>query len=388
MSLVRPKGATAPHPAWRSPPVGVVRRPLPGASPRMDPRLRRVGGRPLGQAPRVSGVFAYVVSQLSWLTALIAIGCHLALAADDIPLVARVFGVVPALIIIVEARAYLRKESNELPFILFAMLQFYVFFGFPVFVETRFFDLTGPVLFTDTMRNAAGLAVALGALSLWAGGRVGFRWGRRFASFAERAMPPAESPSGSWDLAFYIFAGVTVLVSIVSSFAPNLIPSQIGQAVGVTFQLEFAIGLAIVRAPRSLGRRSGDALLVFGALVGMARGMINPIARSGMAYIAGRWVTMRRLPIVAIGVMIALFAILQPAKQAYRAQIWSEEARTGQSTNVSQRVTAWQNVFTSAPSQYEAHGQPEESKWSRLCAARPVDQRDAGRAPARPLHLR
>jgi hypothetical protein len=106
--------------------------------------------------------------------------------------------------------------------------------------------------------------------------------------------------------------------------------------------------------------------------MGMARGQLEPIARSGMAFIAAWWVTLRRIPVLAIALMIGTFMVLQPIKHYYREQVWMREMHTGQSTNVSDRVTAWQNAFANASSSTEAREASETSAVARLCELNPV----------------
>ena len=316
-------------------------------------------------------MLTFASSQLSWLAALAVIGTHLALGADEFPVVARVLCTVPALIMIVEARGYLRKTSNELPFIVLAMLQFYIAFGFPVLFDFRFFDFKGPVFFTEGTRIEASIAVALGSLGVWGGARAGYLLGPGIARFATKGLPPEVTGRG-WDQAFYIYAAATVLMSLLITFSLSVVPVQIQLAVFVIFQLEFLLGIAMVKGPQSLGPRLSWAILAFSALIGMARGQMEPIFRSGMAFVAARWVTLRRIPVLGIALVIVLFTILQPVKHYYRYEVWTREAHTGQSSNVSERVTAWQNAFANASASESQKTGSEASAVERLCELNPM----------------
>jgi hypothetical protein len=152
-------------------------------------------------------------------------------------------------------------------------------------------------------------------------------------------------PSG-WSEALLGYVAVALLVALLVTFAPSVIPGTIGLAVGYTFQIEFVLGLNFARPPRSWGPRINQALMGFSLGVGLLRGQIEPMVRSAMAFTSGRWVTVRRASLAFIAGMIVVFLVVQPAKQSYREQVWGQTGRTGEQVSIGGRVTAWQEAFS------------------------------------------
>jgi hypothetical protein len=307
------------------------------------------GGGSLGQGaardrsvPR--GLIAFVVSRF-WAVAIMAVlGCHLAFGTEAYPLFSRVLLAVPAVLFMVELRSYLVSEKGELPFLVFAMLQYYMAFGFPVFLDVPFFDLTGPVTFSPATHILASVAVALGALCIAGSARLGMRLGGGLQRFSFKVLPP-ETAFSRWDDAFFLFAGVSVAIAAVLAFSPYALPAQLNFVVLIVFQIEFVTGLAAVRPPRALGRWASLGLLAVVVSVGMLRGQLDPIARQGMAFVTARWVTVRKISLAFMVAMAGLFLILQPAKSTYREQVWGRMVRTGEQVGLSDRVDAWESAF-------------------------------------------
>ncbi len=345
-----------------------------------QPALSRGGlvgrslARGLGVAarPRASGAVAYLFDRFSWFVIVVVIACHMVLGRDEFPLVARAVLALPAVIFVIEARAYLKNTADELPFIVFSVLQFYVSYGFPTLHNAAFFDMNGPVTFPEQTYVAGSLAVVLGTLGLWGGTRVGARFGHQLRRVAPKALPPDTMPT-RWDDAFFAYAGLSVVVNLLLTFAPSVIPGQLGVAVAYIFQIEFALGLALVRPPRSLGPRMSQALLTFSLAIGLLRGQVDPMVRSVMAFIAARWITVRRVPVAIMAAMLGIFLIVQPAKQNYREQVWGRTARTGESVGFVDRVVAWEDAFGSFFST-ETRKKSEEnaSAFDRLVELNPV----------------
>jgi hypothetical protein len=287
---------------------------------------------------------AYVFSRFSFIAIAAVILAHIAFAEDEHPFITRILVAVPAVVFILETRAYIKNTTGELPFNVFAMLQYWVAFGLPVFLKLTFYDLNGPVVFRDDTRVAVGFAVALGAASLWAGGRVGMRLGRDLVRVTTQALPPETVPS-RWSEALFGYVALTLFTALLITFAPSVIPGSLGLAVSYTLQIEFALGMNIAAPPRTWGPRINQALMAFSLGIGLLRGQIEPMVRSAMAFTAGGWITLRRVPLAFIAAMVVIFLVVQPAKQSYRAQVWGYTGRTGEQVSFGGRVTAWQEAF-------------------------------------------
>src|SRR5262249_17452178 len=140
----------------------------------------------------------------------------------DFEPIARLLFAIPGLLVLAEFyRYYTNVDRRELPFNVVALLQYYVAFAFPSLVEITFFDLNGPVSFTSATRFSGSIAVAGGALLLYAGMRIGEPLGLRLRRPVVAACPPAELPSG-FQTAAWIYLGLCVLSTMTQIAAPAL----------------------------------------------------------------------------------------------------------------------------------------------------------------------
>lgn len=330
--MIRPLAAPGMRPAGRR--LAASR--APGAG------IDRASG---GRNEALSDVLVFIVSHLSWIAIVSVVLAHVVFAQAEFPLPTRLLTAVPAVLCLLEARAHLRAPKGELPFMVMALLQYYVSFCSAVFFDLTFYDLTGPVHFTETTRIAAGLAVALGGLTLSAGGRLGIRLGRDFRAGFLRSLPPADLPR-RWDDAFYVYCAVAVLATLVATFTPGMIPQALALPITYTLSFEFAMGLALACPPRKLGLKAAQGFVALGIVIALFHGMLDLIFRVGMEYVAGRWATVRRISLRVVAVVAVLFLALQPIKQRFRDQVWTQEAKSGVATGVTGRVSAWQSALS------------------------------------------
>lgn len=332
------------------------RKPAPGSGWWRGPQVAGGAARAREERPLI-----YFFTRLSWFSIASLLGIHLVLGAEPFPLAARAFCAVPGVLFFIEARTYLKSEQRELPFILLALAQFYLQFGLPVLWELPFFDATGPVFFSETTRVEGSLAVALGAVTLWGFARFGLRPGERLRRSALKILPPETLPD-AWDTSFYVYAGATVTYAFLTIAFPTMIPVSLMLAVNLLLDSTYAIGLAAVRPPRLLGRRSTQVLLLIGMVTGMLRGQLEPIARTVVAYLGAQWVATRRAAMGALAVMVALYLVLQPLKNSYRSQVWLPASR-GEDVGFTGRVNAWQSSFSNTDSY---HRRADDQAMSRL----------------------
>ena len=119
-------------------------------------RFRALNARPQGFGR--SGLVIFLVTHLTWVVVAAVVTAHVLLADDAYPLPARALIAVPAVILLLEGRAYIKGGARELPIGILALVQYYLAFSFPVFFDVPFFDLTGPVTFNgrDPPRREPG----------------------------------------------------------------------------------------------------------------------------------------------------------------------------------------------------------------------------------------
>ena len=166
------------------------------AAPEAAPRPRWRAPEARSQGSRRPGFVVFLVSHLTWIVVVAAVMAHVLLADESYPIVTRFFLAVPAVVLLLEGRAYIKAGARELPIGIWALAQYYFAFGFPVFFDVPFFTLGGPVSFTSETYLIGGMVVALGSLGMWAGVRLGLGAGDRLQGFMRRAVPPPRSRPG------------------------------------------------------------------------------------------------------------------------------------------------------------------------------------------------
>ena len=320
-------GSVNPHPPALRP---GSQRDCPGSAP--YPGAKLVAAR-----PRAKSALIFLLTDLSWLLVAGILGVHVVLGAEPFSIAARALCAVPAVLFFIEARTYVKSEERELPFILLALGQYYLQFGFPVFWDVPFFDTTGPVFLSEAVHTQACIAVALGAVSFWGVARFALPLGHRLRRSALKILPPETIPSG-WDTSFYIYTGAIVAYAL----APIPFPVSISMVGNLLLDSGYAMGLAAVRPPLVLGRRASQVLLLIGMSVGVLRGTMEPIARTVIAYLGAQWVTTRRAALGALSALVVIYAVLQPVKASYRNQVWGDR----EEVSLSGRVQAWESALS------------------------------------------
>jgi hypothetical protein len=315
-------------------PAGIRRRSLALRAPGADAAPRREGG--------LWALVRLAIQRMAWLAAAAILVAHILFAVDEHPFAVRVLTAVPAILLVFEMQAFLSREERELPFVILGLLQFYMTFGFGVFFNLPFFDLNGPVNFSTEARVSAGLAVAFGALTVSLGARLGKRLVTGLEQPFTRVLPPSELPSG-WPKAFRVFAAASVAYTLVSIFAPQLIPGSVALPASLAFALPMAVGLALALPKRSDTDLWSKLLLAVGVATGFMRGELDPIFRIGIAYVSAGWAVTRRVSIQVVAAVAFVFIIVQPVKHTYREQIWGKGMQ--QTATVEQRVDAWTSAF-------------------------------------------
>jgi hypothetical protein len=325
-----------------------------------------------GRAGAPSGILPRIIARFTWIAITAIVAAHLVLGLDDEPLPTRALLAVPGVLLVLEARRYLRSDERQLPFTVLALLQYYVAFGLPVFFEAPFYDLNGRVFFTESTRLVGGAAVALGALCMYGAARLALRFGGDLRGFALKMLPP-DTPPPRWDQAFYLYTGVSVLVALTGTFASTVLPGQIAIAIFAVFPIELALGLATMRPPKNLGPKASYIFMGVGVGTGVLRGQLDPLARISASFIAAQWAVTRKVALGFIALVAVAFMVLQPAKRSYREQVWGHAAKTGQELGVGARVDAWgMSISDRFSSDGQAAVDRDSSALSRLSELEPV----------------
>jgi hypothetical protein len=301
---------------------------------------------------------------------------HGILARPQFDPIARFLLAIPGLFLLAETYRYAKNPGDrELPVNVISLIYYYVAFSFPAFFDVTFFDVNGPVAFTERAYSLGATFVAVGVFFLYAGMRAGELLGDRLRPAVESISPPKEV-SPSFARATFWYAVICVILNLIFVSAPTLIPGEIGVFINITISYELAIGLTLAKPEYFQGRwakYSGVALLIVGGAGGMIRGVLDPAMRLGVATVTGRWANTRRFAVRLVAGVLVVYIIFQPIKHDFREAIWRN--RDYANVGYVERLDAWVNAFTGFWTRDNtAHNQEEaaDSTIGRLAELDPV----------------
>lgn len=298
----------------------------------------------LAPAAAAAGRSAVAVSTTLITLGFVLVCVHVAFGRESFDPISRALFAIPGILVLAEAhRFYKEGDRTALPFNVLALLQYYVTFAFPSLLDIQFFDLNGPVIFTEQVRFLGAVAVSGGSVVLFLAMRAGERLGARAQRPMISACPPDQLPEGFSQAAWATLIACVVLTVILIS-APNLIPGSLSMVVLSTVTFEFAIGVGLARPELLKGpwtQRLGFLAYIIGALAGLLRGTLDPAIRLGMVLMARRWSSTRKLPLTMIGALAGIYLLFQPVKADFRAQVWGSQEQVGYTA----RVDAWSGAL-------------------------------------------
>jgi hypothetical protein len=298
---------------------------------------------------------------------------HLALGRTEFDVVQRFLVAIPVIPLFWELHRYHKLDHRlELPAGIFALLLYYVTFSLSAFFDTEFTDLSGPVTFTDDARLQGTAAVALGSIMIYAGFRLGEKLGTRLQPLMIRAAPPADLPDGFVRATVWFSMACMATTQALLSFSQ--LPAAISVLVNITFSYSFGIGITVAKPEMFRGARSrhvSSALLFFGGVGGIFRGMLDPIVRLASTTLMARWGYWRRLSRSLIVGTLAIYVIIQPIKAEFRAQTWVTRG-SAQTAGYSERMDAWVTSFEHFWSGREASEETKSSALGRLMELDPI----------------
>lgn len=337
-------------------------------APRRRPPLPR---RPAPQAARhAEGEIPWLKPAL-FLGGLLLFSVHLVFGRTDFTLVHRALVAIPVIPLFWEVHRYHRVVRRlELPAGAYALLLYYVTFSLSGMFNTVFYDMNGPVTFTDDARLQGTGAVAVGSIMIYLGFRLGEKLGTRGQPLIVRASPPAEVPEGFVRATVWFALACLGTTQFLIAYAA--MPAAIAVLVAHTFSYPFGIGLTLAKPEAFRGPRTrylGAALLFFGGVGGILRGMLDPFVRLAATTMVARWARLRRFSRTIVIGTLAVYLIFQPIKAGFRAQMWNARSATA---GYSERVTAWTTSFDQFWAGREAGEETQNAAVGRLVELDPI----------------
>lgn len=300
------------------------------------------------------------------------VAVHLAFGRDDFGLIERGLAVVPAFPLLWEIHRFTRvRRGSQLPFGIYALLYNYITFSWPALFNTVFKDLSGPVTFSETARIEGTAAVALSSLGIYLGIRLGEVCGTKLQPSLLRVCPPIEVPSS-----FSKAVGVYACMSMAATELANrrALPGSLSALIALSLSLTFVVGVTLAK-PESFrgtwGRYVAWGALGSGIVGGVLSGTLEPLFRLITTVVAARWVYIRRFSVAALVALVAIYAVLQPAKGSFRQQVWAIHGAQETPTYV-ERASAWTTAIEDLWSSRDAAQTSGDAAVSRFLELDPV----------------
>jgi hypothetical protein len=302
----------------------------------------------------------------------ILVAVHLVFGRDDFDLADRALAVIPLFPLLWELQRFLNRPSSpQLPFGVFALLMNYVNFSWPALFYKPFADLSGPMSFSPSVRFAGTSAVALNSLCIYAGLRLGEVAGTALQPSLLRIYPPAEVPS-SFARALGIYALMSMAATEVGAL--GVYPGAVSALIAMSMSLTYVIGATRANPESFRGpwsRYLGWGAVAYGSLSGVLHGTLEPLFRLATTVMAARWVYARRFSVAGVVALLAVYALLQPAKGKFRAQIWTTRGAQ-EAPSYTDRVNAWTSSIDDLWSGRDAAQTSGDAAVSRFLELDPV----------------
>lgn len=356
-----------------SPPDEAAPKPPPRPIPRRPARAPAAPTPAPARAAREPWLVS--LSPILTVVGVFLVAAHALAVRSQFDPISRFLLAVPGLVLLAEVYRYAKYPGDrELPVNVISLVYYYVAFSFPAFFDIPFYDVNGPVAFSERAYALGAIAVGLGVLFLYAGMRAGELLGARLQPAVVSVSPPPVV-SASFAGATFWYSVICTILTLIFVSAPTIIPGEIGVFIIITISFELAIGLTLAKAEYFQGkwsRYAGVILLLLGGLGGIIRGVLDPAIRLGVATITGRWANTRRFAVRLVVGILAIYLVFQPIKQDFRAAVW--RARDSSTVGYTQRIDAWVNALTDFWSREGGQTQDDvkESAIGRLAELDPV----------------
>lgn len=268
---------------------------------------------------------------------------HLSFAGTSYPLLARVGAAVLGTL----AFAVIQRTRNQaLPFVAVATLTQYVFFGLPVFRNSRLVGVNGPIPLSQASISAAVWAVILFTVVMIASARVAQAVGTGLAPAVARLFPrnaAAQSRIGL-RLCSILSLGIMTVVWLIGLKGKGASSIATVASLFAGQQLFQTLLYRDARETRSATARAWFVgYTVVGSVAGLLTGMLGTALIPWLGALVLSWQATGRVNVRAIALLLAAFVVLTPAKHLFRSQM----SRAGDVT-VSERVDVMQDAVEEA----------------------------------------
>jgi hypothetical protein len=270
--------------------------------------------------------------------AVFALLCAHLLIPNSLTWYQRGIAAIPGLIAIIAVERYLsRRKFDRLPFLEYAVLQFYLFWGLPAVL----YDSGEGLPTTPSAMTEAVVAVAITVVLVIASYPLGRKLGRAARVVVSRALP-ADVPRLGPLYWVWLAGGVAVAAGLTS-----FLPVEFRFAVGVfaayypmlTYTALSALDPSAGRGKKITLLAATGVLAAAGMLTGMMEEAVRPLLVAGVLYL----VLLQRVPVKWVVALAVAVVILQPVKGYYRETAWDGDERVA--TNIDEAAANWAKAF-------------------------------------------
>jgi hypothetical protein len=267
---------------------------------------------------------------------------HVAWGDDAYPTEARILAAGIGIVAFAVMRG---ARRDRIPYLALAAGQFYLHFGIPTFRDQALNGLSGPIYLSPDARTNAVVAglIALGAILV--GAQIGRRVGARLRAAAARMVPAGEIAPRIGPIR--IFAAIAGLLYLTIQLRPYAFPA--GLAYVVVLASSPALSQTLLYSVWQSTLRRSDRVVFLGftaavALAGLMSGMLFNTLVPILVAVVLSWQSGRRFAVRGVSFLVVAYFILNPAKHAFRTEVWSPSYGTSDDITLSQRLGLWSNA--------------------------------------------
>lgn len=234
----------------------------------------------------------------------------------------------------VAVHRYLAQRHKGLPFLPVALLQFYVYWAFPLLGERESAAVAAVGSITAAL---IGANVAIASLL------VGYLAAKPVSGAVARAVA-AIMPKREVDLGLAFWPAL-IAVAWVNGGGAEVVAPEVRLALLVVaspFPLLAYAGFRGLKNERERWLLPGATAVI--ALFGLGTGMLESVLRPMVAYIVFSVYFRRRVPVRAMVLGVVLVVLLNPVKHAYRDRAWGEGGR-GAVGDTAASLRMWADAF-------------------------------------------
>jgi hypothetical protein len=287
---------------------------------------------------------------------------------EDVPLPVHLVGILIAALCLLPIRVWYAEGKQTLPMFELVCLAYLLQYGTPVYhqrntMEVRFEEVTlsWDAVLSALLLTFAGIASMVICYTCLTGSKIKTLVPRINLSLAPRAQSNYVVLAGATGVVLFFLRTIDESLGTNTDYGAfiSLLASQMYIAIAILAYQVYSGREGIKRKSRLVQL---FVILSIAVLLGMATGMLENTLVPLVIFFAVRWECTRKFPWKIMLCCAVLFIVLQPVKNAYRAQAWRDGA---ESQPYAERIKLWVSLTTDYLSSPQDAGTREQDLlWS------------------------